>query len=100
MADVSRLPGPNTDFWAWQMQAACRGVDSSVFFHPDGERGNAKATRERGAKLLCANCPVLAKCREHALRVREPFGVWGGLTESEREKVYAGRALPVARTAV
>ena len=23
-------------------------------------------------------------CREHALRVREPYGVWGGLTEHER----------------
>lgn len=89
MADVSRLPGPNSDFWDWQLHAACRGVDSSVFFHPDGERGSAKAVRERSAKVLCASCPVLIECREHALRVREPFGVWGGLTESEREKVYA-----------
>jgi WhiB family redox-sensing transcriptional regulator len=27
---------------------------------------------------------VLARCREHALAVAEPFGVWGGLSESER----------------
>jgi WhiB family redox-sensing transcriptional regulator len=29
-------------------------------------------------------------CREHALKVREPYGVWGGLTEEEREQVLRG----------
>jgi WhiB family redox-sensing transcriptional regulator len=89
MTDVRRLPGPNADFWDWQMQAACRGLDSSLFFHPEGERGAAKAARESAAKALCASCPVLSQCREHAMRVREPFGVWGGLTESERAAAYA-----------
>ena len=88
MADVSRLPGPNADFWDWQMDAACRGVDSEMFFHPEGERGGAKEARERVAKALCATCPVIAECRAHALKVREPFGVWGGLTESERAVLY------------
>ena len=41
MADFSRLPGPNADLWDWQLSAACRGVDSSLFFHPEGERGAA-----------------------------------------------------------
>lgn len=90
MADVSRLPGPNADFWDWQMQAACRGLDSEMFFHPEGERGSAKAARERAAKALCATCPVIMECRAHALKVREPFGVWGGLTEAERAVLYEG----------
>jgi hypothetical protein len=30
-------------------------------------------------------CPVRAECATHALAVREPYGVWGGLTEDERE---------------
>lgn len=30
----------------------------------------------------------MAECRSHALAVREPYGVWGGLTEEEREAVY------------
>lgn len=30
----------------------------------------------------------MAECRSHALVVREPYGVWGGLTEEEREAVY------------
>lgn len=91
MADVSRLPGPNADFWDWQMDAACRGMDSEFFFHPDGERGPSRAAREEMAKRVCFSCPVRLQCAEHALKVREPYGVWGGLTEDEREEIYAGR---------
>lgn len=36
-------------------------------------------------------CPVRAQCAAHALQVREPYGVWGGLTEDEREELM-GRA--------
>ena len=36
-------------------------------------------------------CPVRAECAAHALAVREPYGVWGGLTEDEREELM-GRA--------
>ncbi|NYE01764.1 hypothetical protein BJY21_002948 [Kineosphaera limosa] len=31
---------------------------------------------------------MLQQCREHALRVREPYGVWGAMTEEEREAQY------------
>jgi WhiB family redox-sensing transcriptional regulator len=85
MADYSRLPGPNADLWDWQLRGLCRGKDSSLFFHPEGERGAARAARELSAKEICLNCPVQKQCCEHALRVREPYGVWGGLTEEERE---------------
>lgn len=81
---LDRLPGPNSDFWDWQMHGSCRGLDSSVFFHPEGERGQARAQRERRAKQVCAECPVLTQCRSHALAVDEPYGIWGGLTEAER----------------
>jgi len=33
---------------------------------------------------------VRIQCAEHALRVREPYGIWGGLSEEEREAIYAG----------
>jgi len=60
-----------------------------VFFHPEGERGPARRNRDSDAKAVCMGCPVLQSCREHALRTREPFGVWGALTECEREATYA-----------
>lgn len=78
------LPGPNTDFWDWQLHGACRGENSDVFYHPDGERGRARAQRENRAKAICSTCPVIEMCREHALASGEPYGVWGGMSESER----------------
>ncbi|MFC1400588.1 MULTISPECIES: WhiB family transcriptional regulator [Streptacidiphilus] len=87
MADFSRLPGPNADLWDWQLSAACRGVDSSLFFHPEGERGAARSSREQSAKEVCSRCPVRTECATHALAVREPYGVWGGLTEDDREEL-------------
>ena len=84
MANLTRLPGPNADFWDWQLEAACRGTDSEVFFHPERERGEARERREVAAKAICAACPVRQQCLEHSLAVREPYGVWGGLTEHER----------------
>lgn len=84
MADISRLPGPNADLWDWQLEGACRGEDPNLFFHPEGERGSVRTAREQAAKAICASCPVLQQCAAHALAVREPYGVWGGMTEEER----------------
>ena len=62
MADVSRLPGPNADIWDWQLEGSCRGEHPGIFFHPEGERGPARAARDRGAlsgmqKVQCAGAP-------------------------------------------
>lgn len=90
MADISRLPGPVLQLWDWQLRAACRGTDPEVFFHPDGERGPARSARERAAKAICVTCPVRRQCAAHALAVREPYGVWGGLSEDDREEMLTG----------
>jgi WhiB family redox-sensing transcriptional regulator len=90
MAEITRLPGPVADLWDWQLEGACRGVSPEVFFHPEGERGPRRRNRDAQAKAVCADCPVVAECRSHALEVREPYGVWGGLTEGERELLYDG----------
>lgn len=87
MAELSRLPGPNADLWDWQLRGACRDAEPSLFFHPEGERGSSRLRRDLAAKAVCATCPVIVACARHALRVREPYGVWGGLTEDEREAV-------------
>ncbi|MHB8339884.1 MAG: WhiB family transcriptional regulator [Mycobacteriales bacterium] len=92
MADVRRLPGPVTELWDWQLAAACRGAGSEVFFHPEGERGPTRRARELAAKAFCARCPVIRDCARHALACREPYGVWGGLGENEREQLLARSA--------
>jgi WhiB family redox-sensing transcriptional regulator len=99
MAEISRLPGPVADVWEWQLQGSCRDADPTLFFHPEGERGPARRNRDAAAKAICAGCPVIEQCRQHALAVREPYGVWGCLTEDEREAIYSGdrrRGVPVA----
>lgn len=94
MADARALPGPAVDVWDWQRSGACRDHDPAIFFHPDGERGRARASRERAAKRVCERCPVLWQCRRQALATQEPYGVWGGLTERERAAIirHAERA--------
>lgn len=84
MTESARLPGPITALWEWQYQGACIGMDSTMFFHPEGERGSARRRRDEGAKAVCSTCAVIRICREHALSTHEPYGVWGGMTEEER----------------
>lgn len=67
------------------MRGACRGQDSAVFFHPDNERGRAREKRIAIAKEICQSCKVLMECRSYALKVEEPYGIWGGMSETERE---------------
>jgi WhiB family redox-sensing transcriptional regulator len=86
MSILEHLPGAHSDSWEWQLRGVCRSKDPEMFFHPENERGAARQAREAAAKAVCAQCPVLATCREHARVSRERYGVWGGLSESEREQ--------------
>ncbi|MFE6746436.1 WhiB family transcriptional regulator [Kitasatospora purpeofusca] len=87
MANLSRLPGAVSQRWDWQLRGRCREADNALFFHPSGERGAAHHAREEAAKAVCADCPVLLECRRHALETREPYGVWGALTEDDRHRL-------------
>jgi WhiB family redox-sensing transcriptional regulator len=94
---ISRLPGPVADLWEWQFDGSCRRESPDVFFHPDGERGPSRRNRDSAAKAVCRRCPVLQACREHALQVQEPYGLWGGLTEHERQAIHVpSTVLPAA----
>ncbi len=48
------------------------------------------------AKAVCQVCPVVVECRAYALQIREPYGIWGGLTESERRRYIAADTEVVA----
>lgn len=100
MANLNHLPMPLQSVYEWQYDAACQGLESARFFSPDAERGARRRAREAQAKAVCAVCPVLDRCREHALSAREPYGVWGGLTEHERSTLLAGSRAPRATPTV
>ena len=63
----------------WRDLAACEGAPSDIFY-PENEFEAAEA------KAICARCPVRAICLETALRNKERYGVWGGLTPRERAR--------------
>lgn len=60
--------------------AACTEYPTDLFFPPSGTDG-------REAKQICAECPSRAACLDWALEVREPFGVFGGMTAAERYRL-------------
>lgn len=72
----------------WQGAALCAGDDAGLFYAPlTGERKKAKIMRERRAKNLCNHCPVQLACLDHALLTDERYGIWGGLTDTERRSL-------------
>ena len=70
--------------WTWQSMAACRGMDTAIFYHPENERGPTRHRRDWEAKRICQRCRVVGPCLQWALETREPYGVWGGMSVEER----------------
>ena len=90
---VTRDPFPDAGVWTlwpWRHRAACRDVDSTVFFSPDPEGAPAREAREAEAKAICARCPVIRECAGYALIAGERYGVWGGLSEQDRLALRLG----------
>jgi WhiB family transcriptional regulator, redox-sensing transcriptional regulator len=81
-----RLPNPTLSAWDWQRHGSCRGVSSEVFF-PEENRRDLRRGKEAQAKRICRGCPVLMRCREHALRTPENHGVWGATSATERARM-------------
>ena len=70
---------------SWWAQAACGGVDATLFF-PEADDDPAL-----DAKAVCADCPARVACLDHALRNGEKAGVWGGTTERDRRRIVRQR---------
>ena len=85
-----RLPPPVEDAWNWQLQGNCLGYPLDVFF-PEDTLKSDRRRHEEAAKRICRSCPVLARCREHALSTPEQHGVWGAMTPSERARQRLNR---------
>jgi WhiB family redox-sensing transcriptional regulator len=75
----------NTEL-GWQSLAECRQYNGDDWYPDKGDGGTAAR-----AKRVCATCPVISLCRDHALRTREPHGIWGGLTAAERARILRAR---------
>lgn len=64
----------------WKTQARCIDADPEVFFPPEG-------VNIREARAICATCPVQEQCLEYAIVNKIEFGVWGGMSVHQRERL-------------
>lgn len=81
----SRMPMSTNSSGNWRAASACLRADPDLFF-PISSAGRAIIQITK-AKAICARCPVRHQCLEFA-RANEPlYGIWGGTTLEERERV-------------
>lgn len=64
----------------WMERALCKQADPDLFFPERGE-----STQE--AKAVCNSCEVKDECLKFALDNNEKFGIWGGLSVRERNRL-------------
>ena len=72
----------------WMDFASCSTLEPSVMY-PVDDLGI------QTAKECCEVCPVRAECLANSIINKENYGIWGGLTPSERNKLT--RKLPTLR---
>ena len=85
-----RRRGPQIDViepadHSWQLDAACIGMSSSIFFPTQGD------ARWRQAKAVCRGCVVREECGEYALVNNIKHGIYGGMSERERRRIRRER---------
>lgn len=70
---------------SWRTRAACRGVNSDVFFTTRGDPARVAEALE-----YCAVCPVTDECLDYAMAMPTGFrelGVWGSTTPKQRRRL-------------
>lgn len=83
----------------WMERAKCRGMTSEIFFGKEytgrqRHRPTLTSVDIRRAKAICAICPVLQECFEFAMVNNEEYGVWGGTTHRDRERIRQAQSQP------
>ncbi|MGI5196539.1 WhiB family transcriptional regulator [Streptomyces sp. CA-288835] len=79
-----------TDDTNWKLQAACRGMDTEIFF-------SDKPKSRRKAQETCASCPVSEACLAAVLRAEEGTGahlrdgIFAGLNGRQRHAIAVPR---------
>lgn len=63
----------------------CAQIDPELFFYPETNSG-VDIHNFKYAKQICSTCPYREPCAEYGLHNRV-YGVWGGLSENERDQI-------------
>lgn len=69
-------------FAPWTKRAACSDSDPNLFYEDENYPM---------ARAICASCPVIEDCLEHAIEYPEMDGIWGGTTPRQRRTIRSRR---------
>lgn len=78
---------------SWRDLASCIGIDGNMFFPGEGIKGNYTPARK-----VCLHCPVQLQCLSVSVRMVDTYGMFGGTTPPERERIRAGIADAISFT--
>jgi WhiB family redox-sensing transcriptional regulator len=75
----------------WQREGHCAGradeLDETFFGNDNGGRPTLGKRQMRNARETCRGCPVFERCLTFALVEDERYGIWGGTTGRERDRM-------------
>ena len=85
--------GVQVETQPWMRDAACSDDDTGVFY-PDPDLTDKPMIMRLHAIAIavCRTCPVTGPCLAYAMEHNEIFGVWGGMTPSQRRSLRNERA--------
>lgn len=64
-------------------KASCRGMPTNFFYRLETDRNIGKLIETDIFRMTCTACPLWSQCLGYASE-NEKYGVWGGMTPSER----------------
>lgn len=85
MSNARRLRKLLDDVMPDLSEAACKETDLELWF-PHDVPDPAEMRVIDGLREVCASCPVLTECLSYALK-HERWGIWGGMTATERGRL-------------
>ncbi|MBK1788804.1 WhiB family transcriptional regulator [Prauserella cavernicola] len=83
--ELPRIPRQVPD---WHAQGACQ-------LFPELDWVEAKGPAALACRVVCAACPVRARCATEALERGEPWGMWGGLDRRDRKAIALEYGFPL-----
>lgn len=71
----------------WQLKGLCASSkDPDLWLVPPSHRREVEQ-----AKAICAVCPVVEQCLQWSMDTHQEFGIWGGLSEVDRQMLWGER---------
>ncbi len=71
------------------IELPCQRRDGALWY-PEAKDPQREAIVDY-ARAICRACPLRVECLNYAMSVPERYGMWGGLTESERDTLLRGK---------